>query len=287
MRQNAVIPPPPPSELRAAMRTVRVVVDSRTRDVAKWPTPALYEVDLDEDLLQVMSAELLTASVPLSAPVVSASACALSLRDANDVESTVRVRPGDYDLTALAGAIEDALVAGVSGQAWQVTPDVIGGGFEFRSDAPFVLLGSGGGTPEGQYRAGSIARTLGLDRKEHASTVDSHPTLSNVVRSPFRADLEQHMYAVLHLHHACLNRSAYPLLNKSFAVLAGNSEAASYNYVSPANRIKKSLKPAVARIARLRVHFRGRDGALYDFRNREHVLEFAFEVPCNLTRYNV
>lgn len=282
MLYHAIIPPPLACSIeRSACRTVRVVVDSSMRDMTLWPTPATYEVDVEEDLLQVTSAELLAAKVPLSAHVIPASACSLSVRGRTGDVVVVAVPPGDYDAVGLAAVLELALADGVPGQTWGVQYDPVADGFWFQSSELFAVLGG----QDGRYTAGSMARALGLDRREHASTVDSSSGL-HVVKSPFRKDLDQHMYAVLHLQHVCLNKSAYPLLNKSMAVFTGNSVAA-YNYFSPQNRIKKALKPAVPRISRLRICFRGRDGEPYDFRNMDHVLEFAFEVPKHLQRYNV
>lgn len=287
MLHNAVIPPPfTDGQRQPDLRTVRVVIDSRHRDPVKYPNPAKYELDLEEDLLQVTTAELLTANVPLTAHVISKKMCTLTVATVGSSRTDVSVQPGDYTAETMASALETSLATALPTQSWTVYYDHIADRIRIGSNDAFVIICGDASAPAvtGGYKVGSMGRAIGLDRIDNASR-ETAPG-QHVLVAPFRPDLEQHLYAVLHIKHVCLNKSFEPLLNKSFAVLTGRAAASTYNYSSTSNRIKKCINPPVARISRVCITFKDRSGDLYDFQNRDHVLEVAFEVAKHVQRYN-
>lgn len=276
MLDHNVIPPP----TRQCTRTVRVIIDSRHRDLKKYPNAAQYELDLEEDLKEVVSAELMTASVPLSAYMIPSTANKLTVVPygaSNPV--TVQIPAGDYTPSGLAFTLSHALTNTVPSQDWDVVYSESIDRFLIKSASPFTVIAGDASTLK--YAAGSIARHMGFDRKVYNSVPgpDSHTVVTT-----FRPDMDQHLYAVLHMKHVCLNRSSEHLLNKSFALFAGES-VSTYNFWSPANRLKKSIRPFISNLSRVSICFKDRDGNLYDFQNKDHVLEVAFEVSCHTQSY--
>lgn len=60
----AIIPPPAVDDIEDSRTYTRLVVCSSNRDAQLWPSPAQYTYELDDDVHDVLSAELLVADIP-------------------------------------------------------------------------------------------------------------------------------------------------------------------------------------------------------------------------------
>ena len=91
-------------------KTEYVLIDSRDRDIDVYPDPGEYMVQLPETLRQVSKLSLISAEVPSSFFVFSASRNNTSLTVTfHEQTSTITIVDGNYGFTAMCNALRDAL----------------------------------------------------------------------------------------------------------------------------------------------------------------------------------
>ena len=258
--QSAIIKPPfeQPKNLHDTRNKItRVVIDSRDRNTALFPTPAQYEVMLQDDIDEVTSVELCMAQVPLMAYNVSQYNNFIVV---NGTQFAVPV--GNYDGTSLASALSD--LTGLT-----VTYNAIADNLTFfSSTGAFTINGTG-----------TINKMLGFSAGKDYSTVG----LIHVLTAPFRVNLLDNRYVVMNIEQVTLNNSINPVLHKSFALLSPKMQ--DLNYIETQCKTIKYLNPPIARLHKVRLTFRDYYGNLYDFQNHDHRIELVFESRKHLLRY--
>jgi hypothetical protein len=266
---------PPPANPVTTTRRVRLVVDSADRNRDLFPTPAEYEVRFEDDIEDVVAAELVRAHVPLSALVVGADSNALTVRvGAAGAPVDVVVPPGDYAPAGLAAALEAALSAGPLPAA-TVTYDPQRDAYAIACAAPtdYAVLASAprrgfDGSVSRDYPDGSMAQTLGFPVGEHASDA-----ATGELRAPCRRNFDLNRYAVLDIEPGFnVNRAVNAAVNNSFAVLGPGQGLGDFD------RPVKRFEPPIPKLARLRIAWKDRRGRRYDFQNQDHRLELVLHV---------
>ena len=262
-------------------RTHRVVIDSRSRNIEEFPSPAKYEATLNNDLYNVTSMRLAVADVPFPAYLIGPVRCGVPvlLTDAAisnaSISAVARLTVGDY---ANAGDLAAELAAALNAaarpaQTFAVAHSARTDSFTIRSTAPFALpfAGRAADTP-------AAALGFGTDR-DYASAPD--PALGDhALTAPFRCSLSGGRYVILSISpNAELLTSPTDAINRSFALLpitpmlSVNNDDESY---------QKRWTPALGRVSRITLRFTDADGNPYDFQNQDHRIELSFE--CNVNR---
>ncbi len=267
------------SERPAGSRTMRIVIDSRSRDLTAYPSPSSYEVRLNSDIFNVTSMQLTVADVPFPAYLIGASRRVLPLRllpggaAGPAVSAPAELTVGDYASAAeLAAELKVALTAaaaaaGVAGASFEVSHSPRTDSLTITSSVPFVL-------PLQGQAASSPAQVLGFGCNcDYESQPDPG---GNVLVAPFRCNMTPDRYIVMSLSpNAELLTSTTQAIDRSFALipitpmLSINNDDESY---------MKRWNPPLARVARIHLEFTNADGSPYDFQNQDHRVELVFEV---------
>ena len=257
--KSAIIKPPfeQPKNLHDTKNKItRIVIDSRDRDTTLFPTPAQYEVMLQDDIDEVTSVELCMAQVPLMAYNVS------QYNNRVAVNGTQYVVPvGNYDGASLATALTSA--TGLT-----VTYNAIADNLTFTSTGAFTINGTG-----------TINKMLGFLTGRDYSTVG----MTYAITAPYRVNLLDNRYVVLSIDQVTLNNSINPVIHRSFALLSPKMQ--DLNYIETQCKTIKYLNPPIARLHKVRLTFRDYYGNLYDFQNHDHRIELVFESRKHLLRY--
>jgi hypothetical protein len=257
--QSAIIKPPfeQPKNLHDTRKKItRVVIDSRDRNSLIFPTPAQYEVMLQDDIDEVTSVELCMAQVPMMAYNVSQYYNTIVI---TGTQYTIPV--GNYDGASLATTLSNLI-------GLTVTYNAIADNLTFTSTNPFTI----GGT-------GTINKMLGFSSGKDYSTSGS----TYVITAPYRVNLLDNRYVVLNIEQVTLNNSINPVLHKSFALLSPKMQ--DLNFIETQCKTIKYLNPPIARLHKVRLTFRDYYGNLYDFQNHDHRIELVFESRKHLLRY--
>ena len=274
---SIIRPPRDPAYLAhdsKAWRDVRVVVDSRDRDLTSFPTPARYDVEFEDPLENILSVELLCADVPFTSYLINSYAQDLTLIETQTGSSNARnlqLTAGDYGASNLAAHVQTVLATnGTAGVTYEVSYDLVKDNFQFMvsgsnvtSTKPFTLDLSN--RPQ-------LAAVLGFLPKAYGSIWDAGSSKQSL-RSDFRKNFNYNNYMVMHVDSLENNRSPNKVLNKSFAIL---SKDRINNELIELESVCKEFNPPLSKLHKLRITFRDMEGNPYDFQNHPHRLEFLF-----------
>lgn len=272
------------SSSSAFTKRKRMVIDSRSRNLGAYPSPAKYEVTLEEDLFDVTAVNLIVADVPFSAYLIGSSRRSVPFSFVPPwgggvaKSATALLTVGDYVNPAdLATELGSAMTAAAY-QAWpppsSTSPLTFTATYTARTDsfavqssaAPFTLLFSG-------RAVDTPAKALGFGTGPSCDYASS----SFEVVAPFRRDFRSDRYVVLKLSpNAEVITSVTQAIDRTFAVVPANSGALNVN--TDEEGFEKRWMPPLSRVGRLMIQFTDGDGNPYDFQNQDHRLELMFEL---------
>lgn len=262
----AVIPPPQVKDIEGNRKYTRVVIDSKDRNNALFPRPNEYEITFDDDIDDVISAQLISADIPLPMYMINEYFNTLHVT-MNGVTTAVELDRGDYDgsNTAFSTMIKAKLNA-LFPATFEVDYNVYLDNYTFRATVPFAI--------DFTATSNSLHQMLGFQKKVYTSQATGSAPFSNVIQSEFRRNLEFNNYAVLYIEQFDLNKSASKITHKSFAIIPKNP----YQFLSITDDVKiiKNFTPAIPRLAKLKISFLDRYGNPYDFQNMDHRIEILF-----------
>jgi hypothetical protein len=228
-----------------------------------FANPNSYEVKLEDDIDDILSVELLSADVTLSAYLINSYFNKIIFSLSNTTTYTATLDIGDYDKSSLATTMESKLNDQVATN-FQVTYNSTKDNFTFASKAAFSLDFTS---------KNSLAPLLGFRSKVYSSSATGSGTFPHIINAEFRCNLKYNNYIVLNVDQFDINKSNSVILQKTFAILGQ-----SYNDLSIANnpRIVKYFTPPIPRLLKLKLTFYDRFGNLYDFQNIDHRIELQF-----------
>jgi hypothetical protein len=288
--KTAVIKPPF-QELQnkeITRKFTRFVIDSRDRNMDLYPSPSQYEIELDDDIEEVTSAEIVLVDMPFPSYLINEHNNLMRVTVANVVHN-IRVDVGDYNETALANALSSSLNAVSTGALFEIVYNPIKDNYNIWSNVEVTLTFQAPrqGVKPAQYLADTIGKVLGFSPKIYTSTsgLGTSPTngYAYVIKAEYRKNFTDHRYVVLHMDQMNVNRSSNNVIMKSFALV--HPRITNISYLSTMNRLTKTFNPPIARLYKLRLTFRDYYGNIYDFQNQDHRIEIMFESRKHIQRY--
>ena len=242
----------------------RIVIDSKDRNQAQYQNPNNYTIVFDDDINDVVSAQLISADVPFTTYLINDNFNSLYVT-ISGTTTEITLTTGDYDATTLASHIQDKLNA-FSSNNFSVAYDNIKDNFRFRSKVAFSLVFNGVSNP--------LNSLLGFKQDTYASSVSSEiDAYVNVIQSPYRKNFDYNKYIYLVIDQFDLNKGNAKPINKSYAALTEQYTQLSIN---DKPKIIKYFSPTIPRLSKLNISFYDRYGNKYDFQNQDHRLEFLF-----------
>lgn len=242
----------------------RIVIDSKDRQQSNYPNPNEYTIVFDDDINDVVSAQLISADVPFTSYLINDNFKSLHVTlDGATTEITLTV--GDYTASSLASHIE-AKLNQLSSNNFSVSYDSIKDNFRFRSKVAFSLVFNNVTNP--------LNSLLGFNQQTYASAISSEiDAYVNVVQSPYRKNFDYNKYIYLVIDQFDLNKGNAKPINKSYAALTEQYTQLSIN---DKPKIIKYFSPTIPRLSKISISFYDRYGNRYDFQNQDHRLEFLF-----------
>jgi hypothetical protein len=242
----------------------RIVIDSKDRNQAQYQNPNNYTIVFDDDINDVVSAQLISADVPFTTYLINDYFQTLYV-SISGTTAPITLTTGDYTATTLASHIQDKLNA-YSSNNFSVAYDSVKDNFRFRSKVAFSLVFDGVSNP--------LHSLLGFKQDTYTSSVSSEiDAYVNVVQSPYRKNFDYNKYIYLVIDQFDLNKGNAKPINKSYAALTQQYTQLSIN---DKPKIVKYFSPTIPRLSKLNISFYDRYGNKYDFQNQDHRLEFLF-----------
>lgn len=266
---TALIRPPfqEPKNKLDGHKFTRVVIDSRDRNRALFPNPSKYEVELDTDIQDVVTGEVVIKDIPLSTYVINRYNNTLLFNG-----SPVFVPEGNWTATTFAPILSNAL--GGAGVFYDASTDkydfISGTGADFTIS--FALDDEFNDAAESD-----LALILGF------APGSTNASTGGRLTAPYCVNFAANRYCVLRIGHFTINNSANPVLHKSTALIGQQDVDGLRSLSQP---IKKHFNPIIARLTKLSISFTDYYGNPYDFHNKDHRLEIVFESKKILTKYS-
>lgn len=278
---NAVIKTPRIIDIRR----VRLVVDSRERNMTLFPNPNKYEINLTDYLPNVSSIKLVSSTFPFSSYLINKNNNMIYV-EINAVTYATEVEIGDYASgTDLATAMQNALNSTVGQEVFLVEYVPRTDNFKFRCKVAFSMKFKGNAythpfnyNTDYSYLQSSIGTVIGFGIKDFTSTPLQYPVDAYiyVVQSQFRKNFSSDNCLIVHIGMLNLNKSTAMSVDESFAIISRNNNG-QQSQLYDGHQIKKTFASPIKKIVKISVEVLDYYGNFYDFQNQDHRMEFVLE----------
>lgn len=270
-----------PNELKNKLNdtNTRVIyIDSRDRNIEKYPNPNDYVIYLDDTYRDIVSLELISCDVPKTEYNINNSNNILHYNDG----STVTVPVGNYDIAGLISAFNAAasgvpITMAVNNATRKVT---LTGNVSLQlSDT----VPDRDGSTRKILKANSIGRILGfkpLDRASAASHVsDGVYTLANEDYIVLKFDDVERTDGTNNVF-----KGAFARISFGDIAFGAVKQTKVSDFGSKCIEVFKPIKP---KLDRLRIRFFRHDGSLYDFNGLDHSISIELTTLFQTQKYMV
>lgn len=270
--EHALIPPPKTESKDISTRQHRVVIDSRDRDMIKYPDPSNYVIDINHDIRDVLSVQLIAYDIPFNNINVTEDNNLFEYLDTNGDLQTIEIPEGEYnDISLLTGMI-NGLFVGSTSSSYPLSVPTSNIQLELNTtDATRFLFASDTG-----YRHRSIAKTLGFE------PVDI--TASGSTTAKYKYHLEAERYVALFLQAAKLCQTTNPGTHECFAMIPRYVDSEGAQALD--TFVRKRFAAPIAALDKIHVRFKTRGGSYYNFENKDHRLELVYTCYRQPKNYN-
>ena len=281
-------------------------IHTEDRDIAKWPTPAVFAVDPPIEYKNVVSLRLADIDLPLNMYVFSEKNQNISMSViSGSTTKTITISEGTYTGPQLATELQGQFLTEV-GVGFTVQFDPASLKFVFSGTSSFILdftnpLDSTIYTQSAQWGLGSY---LGFEKKLYTSSTTNinyqiiTPIVGvNSIISPFPSSIqgEPYIYMELDLYNSMDEITPYTMRsnqlmsakysgkhNSSFAKIPRISISGNPVYVSKENFLVNLFfsDPPLERVQKFQFKFRYHDGRIVDF----GLTNFSFSIEITMLR---
>jgi len=264
--EHALIPPPKTESKDISTRQHRVVIDSRDRDMIKYPDPSNYVIDINHDIRDVLSVQLVAYDIPFNDLNVTEDNNLFEYLDANGDLQTIEIPEDEYNVITLTNAINTSI-----GYTALITS---ASNIRLELDTIYVtrfLFASDTG-----YRHRSVAKTLGFE------PVDI--TASGSTTAKYKYHLEAERYVALFVQAAKLCQTTNPGTHECFAMIPRYVDSEGAQALD--TFVRKRFAAPIAALDKIHVRFKTRGGSYYNFENKDHRLELVYTCYRQPKNYN-
>jgi hypothetical protein len=273
--EHALIPPPKTESKDISTRQHRVVIDSRDRDMIKYPDPSNYVIDINHDIRDVLSVQLVAYDIPFNNINVTEDNNLFEYLDANGGLQTIEIPEGEYNDVTLTEKINLGFRATLNSLLGGYDPlSIPTSNIQLELNATHVtrfLFASDTG-----YRHRSIAKTLGFE------PVDI--TASGWTTAKYKYHLEAERYVALFLQAAKLCQTTNPGTHECFAMIPRYVDSEGAQALD--TFVRKRFAAPIAALDKIHVRFKTRGGSYYNFENKDHRLELVYTCYRQPKNYN-
>ena len=264
--EHALIPPPKTESKDISTRQHRVVIDSRDRDMIKYPDPSNYVIDINHDIRDVLSVQLVAYDIPFNDINVTEDNNLLEYLDANGDLQTIEIPEDEYNVVSLTNDINtligySALITSTSNIRLDLNATYV---------TRFLFASNTG------YRHRSIAKTLGFE------PVDITTSGSTIAK--YKYHLEAERYVALFLQAAKLCQTTNPGTHECFAMIPRYVDSEGAQALD--TFVRKRFAAPIAALDKIHVRFKTRGGSYYNFANKDHRLELVYTCYRQPKNYN-
>lgn len=250
----------PPEFKEDDQKFTRVIVDSRSRDVNLFPLPNNYEIVLEDDINDLISAELVYMDMPFTNYLINNFFNKINII-INNIIYTVILTNGDYDdnafLTEFQTQLDTVIGSGLITISYITKTD----SYSFTSNNPFLFKFT-------NY-TNTLAMLLGFNKNLDYVASGTGPYTLN---SPFKRNFNYNNYIIMEIKQFNVLKSTDTFLDDSFAIISqkfADKNICDQKYV-------KYFSPPIPRLIKICIKLCDKFGNPYDFQNQDHHFEILF-----------
>lgn len=265
---------PPPETILEGTKHTRIAIDSKDRNKSLHKNPNSYEIKLDTDVNDVISAKLINADIPMSMYMINKYFDTITLVF-NGTTYNVQLDHGNYTESEFATMVSQKLNE-VSPETFNVSYNRIRDGFKFASTQPFSLVFGN--------QANSLDALLGFAKDTYDSDDTGSAPYTYEIKSQYRKNFNFNNCVIMYIEQFDNYISPSEIMDRCFAILPSV-----YNWLSIADHpeLIKAFSPPIPRLNKLIVSFYDRYGNPYDFQNMEHRFELVLTSHKQARRYTI
>lgn len=270
--KNALIPPP---EMKSeVIKYTRVAIDSKDRDKSLFPNANSYEIKLNNEIDDVVSAKLINADIPLSMYLINKYFDTLTI-EYNGSTHNITLEHGDYQDTPLATMITTALNNTFGANTFIVTYNANKDNYVFASTNEFSLVFGAS--------KNSLDALLGFGKRTYVSSMTGDAPYTHIIKGEYRKNFDYNNYLIMYIDQFDSYHSPTNEIDKCFAILPAVYTMLN---ISAAPKLIKVFSPPIPRLTKLVVSFLDRYGNPYDFCNIEHRFEILVKSHKQARKYS-
>ena len=248
---------PPSQSVGENNKYTRLVIDSRIRDKELFPNPNNYEVQLDDDINDVISAQLVYMDMPFTQYTINPFFNSLVFTYDGSPYKIV-LNTGNYDNTTFQEEFQERMNEMIGINKIVISYNSKRDSYIFTGDRPFTFKFA--------KQDKTLAYLLGFKDND-----DYNSNSLGVIEANFKRNFDYNNYAIMDIDQFDILKSIDSELNRTFAIIPKKS----YNdqNVIDLPQYVKRFQPPIGRLNKLRIKIYDRFGNDYDFQNQDHRFE--------------
>lgn len=245
-------------------RRVTVLVDSRDRNYARFPTPTTYEIDLPTPMHHVVAGRLVGAEIPASYYVFTQARGNTTFAfTSQGNEYTITIPDGNYTSESLIATMQTEVERVLDGTAVSVSFELLPASKQCSIECAETI--------SFEASTGSLAHFLGFSEIATGVLVTGSRPVNSTPEPYLLLDLKE-VGAVVESEVKGGGGSAS---TDTFAKIPITSNSFGYTFEDHTFGVNE-MRPPIARMSRLRVSWRFHDGTPVDFQGIEHAMTLEF-----------
>lgn len=251
---------PPSTFTGDNQKYTRLVIDSRIRDKELFPNQNNYEIPLDDDINDVITAQLIYMNMPFTLYTVNVNFNTLVFTY-DGTTYTLVLSTGNYDISTLQDEFRTQMNAILGLNQMTISYNSRRDSFKFTGNRPFTF--------KFNKQKNTLAYLLGFrENKDYTSVSIGGGQYE--LEAEFKCNFDYNNFVIMDIDQFDILKSIDSELNRTFAIIPKvyNSQ----NVIDNPQYIKR-FSPPIGKLNKIRIRIYDRFGNDYDFQNQDHRFE--------------
>ncbi len=251
----------PPSQFTGDnQKFTRIVIDSRIRNKDLFPNPNHYEIPLDDDINDVIIAQLIYMDMPFPLYTINPNFNTLVFMY-NGSSYSVSLDNGNYNASTLTDELNTQMnnLLGSNKIVMEYVSKT--DSFTFRGDNSFTF--------KFKNQPKTLSYLLGFRNNQDYTAVSSGGQYK--LDAEFKCNFEYNNYVIMDIDQFDILKSTDRELNRTFAIIP-KVPYNSQKVIDMPQYIKR-FSPPIGKLNKIRIRLYDRFGNDYDFQNQDHRFE--------------
>lgn len=280
---SIINPNSPLDKDRSLIKKITIyTVDSRDRDYSTHPYPSKYVINLEEDIPDVISAELVDAHIPFKSYIVNRDNNKFSV-EINNNKYNIELEQGNYTISQFCEEIQRKIKNIDTSYIFKMEYDEKSDKFIFYCNKSFCFCLNHKNINVKPFNSGKL---MGFGLKHYNSKLNGSPKhidAPHELKSEYRKNFEEEKYILLKISGFHVHHSINQMIDRTFAIIP--EQRGNQNVNAELHTAFKHFNPPIARLSKLQISFVDHNGQQVDFQNHDHYFTLKLESLKHTRKY--